>query len=45
MARATTPAIAEQPAPTKSAPVSPNTSIRTSPATSVPMIAPIVFAA
>ena len=40
-----TPANAEQIAPTRRAPSSPSTSIRTSPAPNVPTIAPIVFAA
>ena len=39
------PAIAEHAAPTSSAPVSPSSSISAKPATAVPTIAPIVFAA
>ena len=42
---ATMPAIAEHAAPTSSAPVSPSSSISAKPATAVPTIAPIVFAA
>ncbi len=39
------PAVAEHAAPTRSAPASPSTSIRTKPATTVPPMAPMVFAA
>src|SRR5450759_1321520 len=42
---ATTPAVAEHAAPARRAPVRPRTSMRTRPASSVPAIAPIVFAA
>ncbi len=43
--RATTPAVAEQAAPTSKAPVRPSSSMSTNPAMKVPRIAPIVFAA
>ena len=43
--RAMRPAVAEHTAPVTSAPVSPNSSIRTKPAIAVPKIAPSVFAA
>ena len=43
--RSASPAASEHAAPTARAPVSPSSSIRTNPASVVPMIAPIVFAA